>query len=124
MTAPPPTSTGHDARRRDRHRLAATATTGVVAVAAISATGAVAGHLAREQAQQDAAARAQQTRAERPQPRLRERPTRVRVTTRYVSAATGEVVDRDAAVRTTPAPVAAPDPVPAPEPPPAPTSGS
>ena len=132
----------YDAQSRDRHRRTVAIVTGAMTVGAISATGWLAGSAAsdfeREQAERQAAQEADEARAARARERyerqlsrvqnrtLRERPTRTRVTTRFVSgdATTVPVVSAPpAASDPAPAP-AAPPPPPAPEPPPAPSSGS
>jgi len=134
----------YDAQSRDKHRRTVAVVTGAMTIGAISATGWLAGNAARdferEQAEQQAAqeraeARATQARIryERALARsgqqdgqLRQRPTRTRVTTRYVSGDTpvAPVVDAPPASDPAPAPEPAAPPPPAPEPPPAPSSGS
>jgi hypothetical protein len=140
----------YDAQTRDKHRRTVTVVTGAMTVGALSATGWMAGNAARdferEQAEQQAAQERAEARANRARARyerllarsgkesqqLRERPTRTRVTTHYVTGDTpsAPVVNAppasDPAPRPAPAPAPAPavPPPPAPEPPPAPSSGS
>ena len=138
----------YDAQSRDRHRRTVAFVTGAMTVGAISATGWLAGNAARdferEQAEQRAAQEKAEARAERARARyerlaarsgqqneqLRQRPSRTRVTTRYVSGGTpsAPVVDAPSAAdpgsQPAPAPRRAAPPPPAPEPPPAPSSGS
>src|SRR5918999_516768 len=136
----------YDAQSRDKHRRTVAVVTGALTVGAISATGWLAGSAARdferEQAEQRSAQERAEARAHRARVRyerllarsgretrqLRERPTRTRVTTRYVSgdAPAAPVVNAppasDPATQPGPAPQPAAPP-PAPEPPPAPSSG-
>jgi hypothetical protein len=133
----------YDAQSRDKHRRTVAVVTGAMTVGAISATGWLAGHAARDfeqeqaeqrEAQEKAQARYERTlarsaRPARPEERLRQRPTRTRITTRYVSgdAPAAPVVNAPSAPDPAPAPPApqpAAPPPPAPEPPPAPSSGS
>ena len=141
----------YSSRTRDRYRLAVTAATGSLAAAAIAGTGWVVGAVAHDQAQQDAvqaeADRAlaryearvarQQAAAQQPDTVLRQRPTRTRVTTRYVSgSATTIPVGGGGTVSTPTIPsgtggssgggsaTPAPPTPPPPPPPPAPSSGS
>lgn len=86
----------YSARDRDRHRLAVSAVTGVVTVGSLTAVGWLAGAAAHDQAADQAARQAALTRARAEyatalarsrgaaRPPLKQRPTRVRVTTRYV----------------------------------------
>ena len=87
----------YTARNRERHRLAVSAVTGVITVGSLTSlgwlTGAAADDFEQEQAEQKARAaqelaeyEAALARSQRPAA-LRERPTRTRVTTRYVTAA-------------------------------------
>jgi len=86
----------YTARNRDRHRLAVSAVTGVITVGSLTSigwlTGAAADDFEQEQAEKEARAaqelaeyNAALARSQRPTA-LRERPTRTRVTTRYVTA--------------------------------------
>jgi len=139
----------YDSRSRDRYRLAVTATTATIAAGAIIATGWLAGAAAsdhartaaEQQATKDALARkrydawvAKYGDPSRYQPSgtvLRQRPTKTRVTTRYVrgtasqgSVGPGGTVSvpsrpEPAAVNRAPVP-----PPPPPPPPPAPSNGS
>lgn len=149
----------YDARTRDRYRLAVLATTATLGAAAITATGWLTGAAAhaqdekeaQEQANQDADARAAydswvrsygSPEAQEPRTIVRERPSRTRVTTRYVTAAAppssvggGGTVSQAAQPQPAAAPAAQPAaqpaqpaaqpaPPPPPPPPPAPSSGS
>jgi uncharacterized membrane protein YgcG len=86
----------YTARNRERHRIAVSAVTGVVTVGSLTSIGWLAGAAADdfEQEQAEQKARAAQEQAEynaalarsQRQTALRERPTRTRVTTRYVTA--------------------------------------
>ena len=86
----------YTARNRERHRLAVSAVTGVITVGSLTSigwlTGAAADDFEQEQAEKEARAaqelaeyNAALARSQRPTA-LRERPTRTRVTTRYVTA--------------------------------------
>ncbi|GAA3802599.1 hypothetical protein GCM10022242_02020 [Nocardioides panacisoli] len=139
----------YDSRTRDRYRLAVTGATAAVAAAAITATGWLAGTAAHHQdqaaaqrkADQKALARAQYAawkakygdpaRARHAHTRivLKDRPTRTRVTTRYVTAAStslgqGGTVTPQAPAAPAPHPAAPVHAAPPPPPPPAPTHGS
>ena len=131
----------YDAQSRDKHRRTVAVVTGAMTVGAISATGWLAGNAARdfeqEQAEKQAAEEKAQARYERALARsgrqqdqqLRQRPTRTRVTTRYVSgdAPAAPIVNAPSApdpAPAAPAPEPAEPPPAAPEPPPAPSSGS
>lgn len=151
---------------RDRYRLAVSAVTGVTLVGALTSTGWLAGQAAQahaaDLARQQAAAQQQDkvrtARAERARKRydalvsrsgadtrrsaLRQRPTRTRVTTRYVTAseaasttiggggsvsppsATPAAPSAAAPAPAAPAAQPAPPPPPPPPPPPAPSGGS
>lgn len=154
------------ARRRDRYRLAVNAVTGIATIGALSSTGWMAGATATDYEQEQQArqidAKREAARYERLRARydarlarhhaavaaqrteLRQRPAKVRVTTRYVTSAGnpvgggGTVTAPAPPAGTTPAPASAspagpaptaqpapaPPPPPPPPPPPAPTSGS
>lgn len=100
----------YDDRSRELYRWAVSGVTGLVAASALIGTGAVAGRAAQEQQAADAveaerqaaelaawqaeqAAYDQQVAPSRPaaRPKLRKRPTRTRVTLRYVTGAPGTV---------------------------------
>lgn len=117
----------YTASTRDRYRLAVWTTTAAVAAGAVTATGWVAGAAAQQQDRADAAEQARQDAqarkeydawlaaygdqaAERPvRTVVRHRPTRTRVTTRYVTASATTSVGAGGTV-STPAPSAPPAP--------------
>jgi hypothetical protein len=126
---------------RDRSRLAVAAVSGVTTIAALSATGWLAGTAARSTAADQAApttpkptVRAAKARHVRATPKvvLRQRPQRTHVSVRYVQGAPSAPVGSGGTVsqpvtHTPAAPAPAPQhsaPAPAPAPPPAPSSGS
>ena len=146
----------YTARNRERHRLAVSAVTGVITVGSLTSigwlTGAAADDFEQEEAEKKARAaqelaeyNAALARSQRPAA-LRERPTRTRVTTRYVTAggatnavgAGGTLSSSSSSVSTgsssggSSGPSASgssggssgPAPAPAPPPPPPPSSGS
>jgi hypothetical protein len=148
----------YSSRTRDRYRLAVSAATGVVTVGAFTATGWLAGAAAHDtaaakavdQAAQQQAARRTEAAQARYQARLKryqariaraerakreelvQRPTRVRVTTRYVRSGSGSSVGGGGTVTShqssgtshTAAPAAPAPPPPPPPAPAAPSSGS
>lgn len=134
----------YTARKRDRHRLAVSAVTGVVTVASLTSIGWLTGAAADdfEQQQAEKQAKAAQELAEynaalaRSQRRdvLRQRPSRTRVTTRYVTAAasTNTVGAGGTVTSSGPSGSGSPGPGPSggssgdsgPPPPPPPSSGS
>ena len=144
----------YSSKKRDRYRVAVTAVTGLTVAGTLTSAGWIAGAAAQDyeasqstQQPDRAAAATPQTRASathhevrRAAPRvvLRQRPTRVRTTTRYVAGATSAAVGGGGSVGSTPtgqtgvssAPVSHTPPAPVhhvsspPPPPPAHTSGS
>lgn len=120
---------------RDRYRLAVTAGTGLAVVGSLAAGGWLVG-AAQETFEADQPAEPDQAtstagQGARPEDRgLRQRPTRTRITMRYVRAAGGSTVGTGGSLTAPPAdtgPPAAPPDVPAappPEPPTTPSSGS
>lgn len=133
-------------RTRDRYRLAVRTTTAIVAAGAIAATGWLTGAAAQDharaaadqQARKDAAARkaydvwvaeyGDPAHYQGPQTVLRERPTKTRVTTRYVSGAGSSASLGQGGTVSTPSQPGSTNPVPPPPPPPppppAPSNGS
>jgi hypothetical protein len=137
----------YDARTRDRYRLAVTATTAAMAAGAVVATGWLAGAAAQDharvtaeqQARKDAVARQRYdawvarygdpSQYRRPSTVVRERPTRTRVTTRYVAGAAPSTTVGPGGTLTVPSRPAqtagsVPPPPPPPPPMPAPSHGS
>jgi hypothetical protein len=136
----------YTARTRDRYRLAVTMTTATVAAGALAATGWLTGAAAQDhaqeaadqQAEKDAAARAaydawvakygDPAQYQGARTVVRDRPTKTRVTTRYVSGAGASVSLGQGGTISTPSRPGstnnAPPLPPPPPPPPAPSNGS